>query len=346
MCAGVRPGDKVLMPAFTFTAVPSSIVNAGGVPVLVECRSDYCIDATDLKKKITKETRVLLLSYMRGHIPDMDQIVKICDDHGIFLIEDCAHSLGARWRGVLTGRLGKTACYSFQSYKVINAGEGGMLVSDDEEIIAKAILYSGSYEGLWNRHFVESQHLPELQTRIPTYNVRMSNVTAAIVRPQVPLVEEKAHKYNEHYDALSDQLSECHYIDVPKTDPRASIVPDSMQFNLQELTDEEVERFCDLLDLEGIKISVFGIDENNARCFWNWKYLDYKMEQLPKTWKMLNRACDLRLPISLDMEDIRVIGDTILRVIDYVVSQRRHEGYWRHDPRSGSLHQPKTISWV
>ncbi|NIP26569.1 MAG: aminotransferase class I/II-fold pyridoxal phosphate-dependent enzyme, partial [Phycisphaerae bacterium] len=75
LCAGVKPGDKVLIPAFTFTAVPSAVMHAGATPVLVEVTDSYYIDTEDLERKITDETRVLLLSHMRGHIGDMDEIV-------------------------------------------------------------------------------------------------------------------------------------------------------------------------------------------------------------------------------------------------------------------------------
>ncbi|MGA9602952.1 MAG: aminotransferase class I/II-fold pyridoxal phosphate-dependent enzyme, partial [Methyloceanibacter sp.] len=94
IACGVEPGSKVLVPGFTFTAVPSAIVMLHAIPVFVECTEDYRLDIDDLRRKITSETRVLLLSHMRGHISDMDAITELCTAHGVTLIEDAAHALG------------------------------------------------------------------------------------------------------------------------------------------------------------------------------------------------------------------------------------------------------------
>ncbi len=109
----------------TNTAVPSSIVHAGGVPIYIECNSEYVIDLEDLKRKIEShpDAKFFVLSYMRGHIPDLDAVKNICDRAGIYLIEDCAHSLGAEWDGNLVGHHGEIACFSTQSYKLLNSGE-------------------------------------------------------------------------------------------------------------------------------------------------------------------------------------------------------------------------------
>src|SRR5665647_1683171 len=141
LCVGVKHGDKVLTSGFTFVAVPSTIIQIGAIPVLIETTENYCLDIEDLKKKIVdnRDAKVLLLSHMRGHISQMDQIVDICKENNIFLIEDCAHSLGCKWDGKFTGTFGKIGCFSFQSYKIINAGEGGVFITDDEDIFAKSI---------------------------------------------------------------------------------------------------------------------------------------------------------------------------------------------------------------
>ena len=142
LCLGVKPGDKVLSNAFTYTAVPSTIVHAGAQPVLVETTRDYCLDTDDLRRKITSETRVLLLSHMRGHVSEMDDVVEICEAEGVELVEDCAHSHCITYNGIHTGLFGVAGCFSTQSHKMMNSGEGGILVTDDEEIIAKSILYA------------------------------------------------------------------------------------------------------------------------------------------------------------------------------------------------------------
>ncbi len=139
---------RILMPAFTFAAVPSSVVHANLTPVLCECGEDYRINLKDFEKKI-KRADAVLISHMRGHTSDMDVILSTCKQANIPLIEDAAHSLGTTWHGKKIGTLGDIGCFSFQSYKMLNAGEGGIFITDDPELFAKAVIMSGAYEHNW-----------------------------------------------------------------------------------------------------------------------------------------------------------------------------------------------------
>ena len=141
---GVQPGEKVLTNAFTLAPVPGAIAAVNAVPVFVEVTDRLVLDLDDLQRK-AEGARVLMLSHMRGHICDMDQLMAICAQHGIVVIEDCAHTMGASWRGVPSGRHGLIGCYSTQSYKHLNSGEGGFLVTDDAATMARAVILSGSY---------------------------------------------------------------------------------------------------------------------------------------------------------------------------------------------------------
>ena len=150
--AGVKPGDKVLANAYTLAPVPGAIHNVGAVPVLVDIDENYHIDLNDLDTKTASSgSKYLLLSHMRGHIADMDRIVEICKTRDIILIEDCAHTMGAKWRGIRSGNFGKVAAFSTQTYKHMNSGEGGFLTTNDAEIAARAVVSSGSYM-LYGRH--------------------------------------------------------------------------------------------------------------------------------------------------------------------------------------------------
>ena len=117
---------KVLIPAFTFAAVPSAVVHANCTPILVEVADNYRIDIVDFEAKFTDDIEAVLISHMRGHTSDMDRIKDLCDAKDIPLIEDAAHSLGTTWNGQNIGTIGKVGCFSFQSYKMINGGEGGI----------------------------------------------------------------------------------------------------------------------------------------------------------------------------------------------------------------------------
>ena len=144
---------RVLIPAFTFAAVPSAVLHAGCVPVLCECADNYRIDIADFTAKLPT-VQAVLISHMRGHTSDMDAIMALCDAAGIAVIEDAAHSLGTTWAGRNIGTIGQIGCFSFQSYKLINAGEGGIMVSDDADLMARAVIMSGAYEHNWKKHGV------------------------------------------------------------------------------------------------------------------------------------------------------------------------------------------------
>ena len=135
---GVKQGDKILANAYTLAPVPGAMHNVGGEPVLVDIDENYHIDLDDLDAKASASgAKFLLLSHMRGHIADMDKIMQICHHHAICQIEDCAHTMGAKWRGIRSGNFGKVAAFSTQTYKHMNSGEGGFLTTNDAEIAAR-----------------------------------------------------------------------------------------------------------------------------------------------------------------------------------------------------------------
>ena len=144
---GVEFGEEILMNAFTLAPVPGAISHCGAKPVLVEVlEGTFTIDFEDLAEKAKKiknpsGRKYLLVSHMRGHICDLEKLAEICEKLEIVLIEDCAHTMGASWNDKLTGTFGKVSCFSTQTFKHVNSGEGGLLVTDDEDIAAKVILY-------------------------------------------------------------------------------------------------------------------------------------------------------------------------------------------------------------
>ncbi len=155
---GLKHDDKVLIPAFTFVAVPSAVIQAGGNPILVECTDQYVISLADLKNKIIKiRPKFLLLSHMRGHMPEMSKVVELCKAFQVVLIEDAAHALGVKHNGKMAGTWGDIGIYSMQSYKMLNAGEGGIIVSNNEELMWQCIHMSGAYENNDKLHMIEGR---------------------------------------------------------------------------------------------------------------------------------------------------------------------------------------------
>lgn len=308
----LKPGARVLIPAFTFAAVPSAVIHANCVPVLVEVGEDLRIDLNDFRAKLDAGAEAVLISHMRGHTSDMDVIMAEADARAIPVIEDAAHSLGTRWRGRKIGTIGRIGCFSFQSYKLVNAGEGGMFVTDDPELAARAIIMSGAYEHNWKKHpgLQNSFHL--WQNRLPLYNVRMQNLSAAVIRPQIPLIDDRVAAGRANHDHVAERLNTSPWMEVPPSLPQEERAPDSLQFLLRGFAgDDEARAFQAAAERRGVSVQVFGLSRDNARAFWNWQFLG-DLPDLPKTRAMLMRACDLRLPARLTRADLDFIADALL----------------------------------
>uniref|UniRef100_A0A7S2SV05 Aminotransferase class I/classII domain-containing protein n=1 Tax=Rhizochromulina marina TaxID=1034831 RepID=A0A7S2SV05_9STRA len=323
-CAGLQPGDEVLSNAFTFGAVPSAIEHAGGKAVYVESDYNHVMDIDDLEKKLVEypNTKFCLISHMRGKVADMDAVKAACDRHNVILLEDCAHSLGVSWKDKHTGHIGKACAISSQSYKMINSGEGGFLLTDDPEIAAKCAVYAGAYEGLAGKHLTVPgpEVFADLPTQIPNYSLRMSGIAAAVIRPQILTLDERREKYNKRYAFVTQKLVERkgHLLSIPTNTPGMTPVHDSLQFNLShKITDEQVQKFLDECSEHGLPVELFG-HKTNARNFVNWGFAPAE-DPLPLTAKMLTRACDVRLPLMWDDEDFETMVDVICESLDAAI---------------------------
>lgn len=305
-------GARVLVPAFTFAAVPSAIVHADCEPVLVEVGSNFRIDLDDFRAKFDDTIAAVMISHMRGHTSDMDAIMELANAKGVPVIEDAAHSLGTLWHGRKIGTIGKIGCFSFQSYKMVNAGEGGVLVTDDPELAARAIIMSGAYEQNWKKHPGLQNSFVHWQNKLPLYNTRMQNLSAAVIRPQLPELERRVSAGLANHDHVAEQLNQSPWLDVPPPLGPETRAPDSLQFNLVgDWTDAEAIRLQDEAKARGVSVQVFGLSPDNARAFWNWQFLG-EQPDLPKTRAMLMRACDTRLPARLTRPELDLIASAIV----------------------------------
>ena len=309
---------RVLMPAFTFAAVPSSVIHADFIPILCECRDDYRIDLIDFKEKI-KTADAVLISHMRGHTSDMDIILSECKQADIPLIEDAAHSLGTTWNGKKIGTIGDIGCFSFQSYKMLNSGEGGIFITDNPELFAKAVIMSGAYEHNWIKHQGDQAHFKKWQNKLPLYNLRINNLSAVLINAQLPELNRRIEKGRRNHDFTAEHLNTSPWISVPEKLTPEERAPDSIQFNLINLDTDEIDLFEKITSQSGLNVQIFGRTKDNARAFWNWQFLPESFE-LPKTRKMLMSACDVRLPSRLTLDECKAISDVILSAISRIKS--------------------------
>lgn len=327
LCALDLPRDAgVLIPAFTFAAVPSAIVHANCRPVLVEVGRNYRIDMDDFAAKLPGAGAVII-SHMRGHTSDMDAIMALCDEAGIPVIEDAAHSLGTLWNGRKVGTIGRVGCFSFQSYKLVNAGEGGILITDDADLVARAVIMSGAYEHNWKKHAVLHEAFARWQNRLPLYNMRMQNLSAAVIRPQLPEVARRVRDGRANHDYVAAALNSSPWLNVPDALPPEERAPDSIQFNLQGFDhDADARAFADAAAARGVKVQVFGLSTDNARAFWNWYFIPGDTPELPQTRAMLMRACDVRLPARLQRAELDFIIGALIAAAEDVMGESRAYG--------------------
>jgi dTDP-4-amino-4,6-dideoxygalactose transaminase len=312
--AGVKPGDKVLCNAYTLAPVPGAIENSGAVIELVDIIDDYTIDLDDLEKKATApDVKWFMLSHMRGHITNMDRIMEICGTHDLVLVEDCAHTMGATWDGKKSGAFGKASCFSTQTYKHMNSGEGGLLVTDDPDLIARAIIYSGSYM-LYERHSARPsmEVFESLKTEVPNYSCRMDNLRAAILRPQLKTLDNQCERWNKRYRLLEQGLNKLKGITCPKRDPKENYAGSSIQFSLIGQNEETIKKFLTACMDQGVELKWFGNKEpvGFTSAYSSWKYFG-NLPDLANTQRILATMCDMRIPLTFTMEDCKLILEII-----------------------------------
>ncbi|MFC5738435.1 DegT/DnrJ/EryC1/StrS family aminotransferase [Sinirhodobacter huangdaonensis] len=309
--AGVRPGDRVLTNGFTLAPVPGAIAALGAVPVFVEVTEDLVIDLDDLAAK-ADTARVLMLSHMRGHICDMDRLMEIARAHELTVIEDCAHTMGAAWAGVPSGRHGAIGCYSTQTYKHMNSGEGGLIVSDDPDLMARMILLSGSYV-LYPRHRAAppAAHFEALKYDTPNVSGRMDNLRAAVLRPQIATLPERVARWNALYRVMAAGLAGVPGLRLVPRPQAEAYVGSSFQFLLPEHGPERIAAFVARLAARGVELKWFGPAEpaGFTSRYDSWKYAP--VQRLPRTDRVVAALLDLRLPLTFAEADVAQIARII-----------------------------------
>jgi len=310
----------VLTNAFTLAPVPGAIDNAGGKPVLVEIDENFCVDINHLEKMMQdSQARFFLISHMRGHIADMEAVIELCKKYAVTLIEDCAHTMGASWGNKKSGNFGHIACFSTQTYKHLNSGEGGFLTTDDPEVMARATLLSGSYM-LFERHDAapEIAVFKDIKLDTPNYSGRMDNLRAAILRAQLLLLDENCRRWNARYRALEKRLEQNTDITLARRPEQEHFVASSLQFRVERLTSERVPAFIADCANRGVELKWFGGKQPQGFTsrYDSWRYIETK-QNLPQTLAILNCTFDLRIPLTFNIEDMVVIGE----IIDDVVQQ-------------------------
>ncbi|UCB42001.1 MAG: DegT/DnrJ/EryC1/StrS family aminotransferase [Dehalococcoidales bacterium] len=216
---GIGPGDEVITTAMTFVSTASSIVYTGAKPVFADVEPDtLCIDPARIEAAVTERTRAIIPVHIYGQPCDMDGILDIAQRHNLKVVSDCAHAIEAEYRGKKVGSLGDTACYSFYATKNMTAGNGGMLVTDDDNLtqLIQSQRDHGMASGAWTRYQTgEFQEYPMIQLG---FKYILWDLPASIGLHQLRKIEQRHQKRLEvanRYGAALKSLSD--HVEVLKT---------------------------------------------------------------------------------------------------------------------------------
>ena len=319
IAAGVGAGDEVIVPPYTFVATASSVLKVNAIPVFVDIDLDtWNLDASQIEAAITSKTRAIMPVHFAGLPADMDKINRIAKKHDLMVIEDSAHGWGTKWRGKGAGALGHLGGFSFQLSKNITAGEGGITLTDDEELADRARSYSNCGRGKtggWYDHFLLGG------------NYRMTEFQGAILLCQLKRLPRHVKTRERNAAYLNEQLSQIPGIHVVPDDKRVtqrSWHLYGFRFVADEFGSITLEQFLKAMCAEGIPCGAgyphplyknpLFLKKGRGRkfcplsCPYYGKKMDYSKLSLPNVELLCKQAAwfghSMLLGTKKDMQDI------------------------------------------
>ncbi|WP_416305794.1 DegT/DnrJ/EryC1/StrS family aminotransferase [Neptunicella sp. SCSIO 80796] len=210
MALGIGPGDEVLVPDLTFGATANAVIHCGAKPVLVDVnRQSWCMDAEQIESRITSQCKAMIVVHLYGRPASMKQLMALAEKYDLFVVEDCAESIGARFDGQMTGAIGHIGCFSFFANKILSCGEGGMVTTDDPALDEKIRLLRDHGMDKEKRYW----HL------LPGYNYRLTNMQAAVGLAQLEQVDEFLVKRQQINHFYRSQLADLPEVQLHQPEP-------------------------------------------------------------------------------------------------------------------------------
>ena len=306
LACGIGDGDEVIVPPYSFVATASAVLKVNAIPIFADIELDSCnLDPIDAEAKISKKTKAIVPVHCAGFPVDMDRFLSLAEQYRLHIIEDACHSWGSQWNGKGTGALGTCGVFSFQVSKNITAGEGGILLSDYEEIADTARSYSNCGRGKdtpWYEHYLLGS------------NLRMTELQAAILLGQLTRLEEQTLKREENATYLNQQLQNIPGISLMKNDARVTRRGYHMyifRFVREMWEGIDRNRFIEALNAEGIPSSIGypnPLYKNPLFQKPGRSGIDYREVHCAKTEQICEEACWIPhtalLAEKSDMDDI------------------------------------------
>lgn len=313
--AGVGPGDEVITTPLTFASSANTILHVGATPVFADIDPDTgLIDPAEIEKRITGRTRAVVPVHYSGLAADLDAIGALCDAHHLYLSEDAAHAVETRYKGELIGHHPRGAVsYSFYATKNLACGEGGALVTDDEDIARKARVLSchGMSAGSWNRYGKEGAWRYDIEE--PGYKYNMFDIQASLALTQLARIEDMQRR---RFEAV--RIYEEAFHDVPQL--RLQKTPDNVHHSrhlyILRIVPERLtisrDRFIDELKARNVGVSVHFIALHTMSAYA--KRFGYRPEDFPKAYAFSESEISLPMYSTLGRENARYVADAVLDV--------------------------------
>ena len=313
----IGPGDEVITTPLTFASSANTILHVGATPVFADIDPETgLIDPKEIEKKITRKTKAVVPVHYAGLAADLGEIGKLCDSYGLFLSEDAAHAVETRYNGELIGHHPRGAVsYSFYATKNLACGEGGALVTDDEELAARARVLSchGMSAGAWNRYGKEGSWRYDIEE--PGYKYNMFDIQAALAAVQLQRMDDMQRR---RFEAV--EIYEEAFKDVPQL--RLQKTPDYCHHSrhlyilriVPEMLTISRDQFIQELKARNVGVSVHFIALHTMSAYV--KRYGFKPEDFPKAYAFSESEISLPMYSTLGREKAQYVADAVLDVVN------------------------------
>ena len=299
---GIGKNDEVIVPTLTFVATANAVTYCNAKPVFVDSHPEYwCIDPEKIEEKVTKNTKAIIVVHLYGHPCDMDWIMDIAEDKGLYVIEDCAEAHGAEYKGKKVGSFGDIACFSFYGNKIITTGEGGMCVTNNEGLAERMRLL---------RDHGMSRHRKYWHD-IVGFNYRMTNLQAAIGVAQLRKLDEFIEKKRQIARWYAEELKELEEKELIKLHPEmpwAKCIHWMYSILIENKAKIGRDELMKKLEGKGIETRPFFIPMHILP-------IHKRDKRFPVAEKLAREGVNLPSSVKLDRKDVEIIVDCLRRFL-------------------------------
>lgn len=329
-CCGLGAGDEVIVPPFTYIATIEGALLGGAVPVFAEIDETLCLSPEGIRAAISPRTKAVVLVHMCGSMARLDEIMAICEEHNLILVEDTAQALGASYKGKALGTYGKMGCFSFDFFKIITCGEGGAVISNDET------LYNYAHQFSDHGHDHIGDNRGAEQHPIIGFNFRIGEMNAAVGLAQIrklPYILERQRANKQAVKACLSKFPEISFRHIPDESGDSATFIDF--FLPDEATTRKVVQAFKDAGIGGIQYWY----DNNYHYIKNWHHFknmqtiakvhlqtmavlpqDYQSLTMPKSDAIISRLISMVIRVTWTEAELESLTDKISRILGDILS--------------------------